>query len=84
MDHENTVKAYSSSLSMLGRGHSLVEQQGPVWVRWVATDGTCSTTNSLRRMRCGGTVVCISEPSISSKPNLTFVQRKLFMGSNEL
>ena len=24
-----------------------------------ATDGTCSTTNSLRRTRRGGTVVCI-------------------------
>ena len=33
MDHENTVKAYSASPSMLGRGHSLVEPQGPVWVR---------------------------------------------------
>ena len=37
MDHENTVKAYSASPSMLGRGHSLVEPQGPVWVRWLAT-----------------------------------------------
>ena len=33
MDHENTVKAYSASPSMLGRGHSLMEPQGPVWVR---------------------------------------------------
>ena len=34
MDHENTVKAYSASPSiMLGRGQSLVEPQGPVWVR---------------------------------------------------
>lgn len=32
MDHENTVKAYSASPSMLGRGHSLFEPQGPVWV----------------------------------------------------
>lgn len=32
MDHENTVKAYSASASMLGRGHSLFEPQGPVWV----------------------------------------------------
>jgi transcription factor C subunit 6 len=37
MDHDNTVKAYSASPSMLGRGHSLVEPQGPVWVRWLAT-----------------------------------------------
>jgi len=32
MDHENTVKVYSASPSMLGRGHSLFEPQGPVWV----------------------------------------------------
>ena len=34
MDHENTVTAYSTAepLSKLGRGHSLVEPQGPVWV----------------------------------------------------
>jgi hypothetical protein len=32
MDHENMVKAYSASPSMLGRGHSLFEPQGPVWV----------------------------------------------------
>ena len=89
MDHENTVKAYSASPSMLGRGHSLIEPQGPVWVRCLAmevpglylttieylqsvhasdfhpqlavgaTDGTCSTTNTLRRTRRGGSVVCI-------------------------
>ena len=38
MDHENTVKAYSASPSMLGRGHSLMEPQGPVWVRQVARE----------------------------------------------
>jgi transcription factor C subunit 6 len=90
MDHENTVKAYSASPSMLGRGHSLVEPQGPVWVYSLnyrnpsvyltrglkflqsvhssdfhpqlavgATDGTCSTTNTLRRTRRGGSVVCV-------------------------
>lgn len=32
IDHENIVKAYSASLSMLGRGHTLVEPNGPVWV----------------------------------------------------
>ena len=32
MDHENTVKAYSVSPSMFGRGHSLLEPQGSVWV----------------------------------------------------
>jgi WD40 repeat protein len=33
IDHENTVKAYSASPSMLGRGHMLLEPNGPVWVR---------------------------------------------------
>jgi hypothetical protein len=33
IDHENTVKAYSASPSMLGRGHLLLEPSGPVWVR---------------------------------------------------
>ena len=70
MDHENTVKAYSASPSvMLGRGQSLVEPQGlSGCVRFPrksihisnfflpqmavgATDGTCSTTNSLRISR---------------------------------
>ena len=38
-DHENTVKAYSASPSvMLGRGQSLVEPQGPVQVRKVSTE----------------------------------------------
>lgn len=32
IDHENIVKAYSASPSMLGRGHTLVEPNGPVWV----------------------------------------------------
>jgi hypothetical protein len=33
IDHENVVKAYSASPSMLGRGHMLFEPRGPVWVR---------------------------------------------------
>lgn len=33
IDHENMVKAYSASSSMLGRGHSLFEPQGPIWVK---------------------------------------------------
>ena len=96
MDHENTVKAYSASPSMLGRGHSLLEPQGPVWVRYLtrksclrlkllqsvhasdfhpqlavgATDGTCSTTNTLRRTRRGGSVVCVRTQI--SKPYVTF------------
>lgn len=32
IDHENIVKIYSASPSMLGRGHSLLESGGPVWV----------------------------------------------------
>ncbi|KJA17904.1 hypothetical protein HYPSUDRAFT_145776 [Hypholoma sublateritium FD-334 SS-4] len=66
MDHENTVKAYSASPSMLGRGHSLFEPQGPVWTVHAsdfhpqlvagAADGSCSTTNILRSTRRGGSV----------------------------
>ncbi|KAF8177239.1 hypothetical protein BJ912DRAFT_986062 [Pholiota molesta] len=66
MDHENTVKAYSASASMLGRGHSLFEPQGPVWSVHAsdyhpqliagAADGSCSTTNILRSTRRGGSV----------------------------
>ncbi|EDR03266.1 uncharacterized protein LACBIDRAFT_307508 [Laccaria bicolor S238N-H82] len=66
MDHENTVKAYSASPSMLGRGHSLLEPQGPVWsvdasqyhpqLAVGAADGSCSTTNTLRSTRRGGSV----------------------------
>ncbi|KAJ4487756.1 hypothetical protein J3R30DRAFT_3695362 [Lentinula aciculospora] len=33
VDHDDAVKAYSASPKMLGRGHMLVEPQGPVWVR---------------------------------------------------
>lgn len=32
IDHDNTVKSYSVSPSMLGRGHILMEPDGPVWV----------------------------------------------------
>ncbi len=32
IDHENIIKAYSASPSMLGRGHTLMDPQGPVWV----------------------------------------------------
>lgn len=32
VDHDNTVKSYSVSPSMLGRGHILMEPDGPVWV----------------------------------------------------
>ncbi|KAF9556184.1 hypothetical protein CPC08DRAFT_694740 [Agrocybe pediades] len=66
LDHENTVKSYSASPSMLGRGHSLFEPQGPVWsvhasdyhpqLAIGSADGTCSTTNMLRSTRRGGSV----------------------------
>ena len=32
IDHDNIIKLYSVSPSMLGRGHMLFEPQGPVWV----------------------------------------------------
>ncbi|KAJ3511591.1 hypothetical protein NLJ89_g4010 [Agrocybe chaxingu] len=64
LDHENTVKAYSASPSMLARGHTLFEPQGPVWsihasdyhpqLAVGAADGSCSTTNTLRATRRGG------------------------------
>ncbi|EAU88980.2 hypothetical protein CC1G_10676 [Coprinopsis cinerea okayama7 len=66
MDHENTVKSYAASPSMLGRGHTLLEPSGPVWavsaseyhpqLAVAAADGTCSTTNTLRSPRRGGSV----------------------------
>jgi hypothetical protein len=33
IDHENIVKAYSLSPLMLGRGHILLDPDGPSWVR---------------------------------------------------
>ena len=67
MDHENTVKAYAASPSMLGRGHSLHEPVGPVWdvgaSEWHSqlavggADGGCWSTNTLRSPRRGGSVV---------------------------
>ncbi|KAG5650434.1 hypothetical protein H0H81_012285 [Sphagnurus paluster] len=66
IDHENIVKAYSASPSMLGRGHTLLEPQGPVWsvnasdyhpqLVVGSADGSCTTTNSLRSTRRGGSV----------------------------
>ncbi|KAF7986658.1 hypothetical protein HWV62_26496 [Athelia sp. TMB] len=66
IDHENTIKAYSASAGMLGRGHALFEPNGPVWsahasdfhpqIAVGSADGTCITTNSLRNPRRGGTV----------------------------
>ncbi|KAI0315239.1 hypothetical protein OF83DRAFT_1164870 [Amylostereum chailletii] len=66
IDHENIVKAYSASPSMLGRGHTLMEPNGPVWCAHTSdyhaqlavgsADGSCHTTNMLRSARRGGTV----------------------------
>ncbi|KAG6809966.1 hypothetical protein H0H92_013879 [Tricholoma furcatifolium] len=66
IDHENIVKAYSASPSMLGRGHTLLEPQGPIWsinasdyhpqLVVGSADGCCITTNSLRSTRRGGSV----------------------------
>ncbi|KXN81270.1 Transcription factor tau subunit sfc6 [Leucoagaricus sp. SymC.cos] len=66
IDHENIVKAYSASPSMLGRGHTLLEPQGPVWSisssEWHpqlsvgSADGSCLTTNLLRSTRRTGAV----------------------------
>ncbi|KAJ7644297.1 hypothetical protein FB45DRAFT_1053081, partial [Roridomyces roridus] len=66
IDHENIVKVYSVSPSMLGRGHILMEPQGPIWslsasdyhpqLAVGSADGVCSTTNALRSTRRGGSV----------------------------
>ncbi|KAA1469302.1 hypothetical protein DENSPDRAFT_816148 [Dentipellis sp. KUC8613] len=66
IDHENIVKAYSASPSMLGRGHTLMEPLGPVWctapsdyhpqLAVGSADGCCGTTNMLRSTRRGGSV----------------------------
>ncbi len=34
IDHENTIKSYSLSPSTLGRGHTLMDPAGPVWVKF--------------------------------------------------
>lgn len=69
IDHENIVKSYSASPSMLGRGHMLLEPQGPVWSvsssEWHpqlgvgSADGSCLTTNLLRSTRRSGSIVRI-------------------------
>ncbi|KAI0034530.1 hypothetical protein K488DRAFT_45316 [Vararia minispora EC-137] len=66
IDHENIVKAYSVSPSMLGRGHMLLEPTGPVWSASASdyhpqlavgsADGSLLTTNMLRSARRGGAV----------------------------
>ncbi|KAH0826976.1 hypothetical protein J3R83DRAFT_4635 [Lanmaoa asiatica] len=67
IDHDNTVKSYSVSPSMLGRGHILMEPDGTCLGRVSASDyhpqlavgsadGSCTTTNTLKSTRRGGTV----------------------------
>ncbi|KIK97454.1 hypothetical protein PAXRUDRAFT_10176 [Paxillus rubicundulus Ve08.2h10] len=66
IDHDNTVKSYSVSPSMLGRGHVLMEPDGPVWsvnaseyhpqLAVGSADGSCTTTNLLKSTRRGGAV----------------------------
>ncbi|PIL24356.1 hypothetical protein GSI_14109 [Ganoderma sinense ZZ0214-1] len=66
IDHENIIKAYSIAPSMLGRGHTILEPNGPIWnlatsdyhpqLAIGVTDGSCLTTNMLRSTRRGGLV----------------------------
>ncbi|KAL0581909.1 hypothetical protein V5O48_000139 [Marasmius crinis-equi] len=64
IDHENIVKAYSASPKMLGRGHLLMEPQGPsvsssdyhAQLAVGSADGSCTTTNTLRSTRRDGPV----------------------------
>ncbi|KAI0373079.1 hypothetical protein BV20DRAFT_990682 [Pilatotrama ljubarskyi] len=66
IDHENMIKAYSVSPTTLGRGHTVLEPNGPVWSLSASdyhpqlaigvTDGSCLTTNTMRSTRRGGLV----------------------------
>ncbi|KAF7299226.1 Pre-mRNA splicing factor [Mycena indigotica] len=66
IDHENIIKVFSLSPSMLGRGHILMEPGGPIWslsasdyhpsLAVGSADGVCSTTNTLRSTRRGSSV----------------------------
>ncbi|KAG1905767.1 uncharacterized protein F5891DRAFT_625533 [Suillus fuscotomentosus] len=66
IDHDNSVKAYAISPSTLGRGHVLLEPDGPVWsvsaseyhaqLAVGSADGSCVTTNTLKTTRRGGSV----------------------------
>ncbi|KAG2150679.1 uncharacterized protein EDB93DRAFT_1083923 [Suillus bovinus] len=66
IDHDNSVKAYAISPSTLGRGHVLLEPDGPVWsvsasdyhaqLAVGSADGSCVTTNTLKTTRRGGLV----------------------------
>ena len=50
IDHENAVKAYSISPSMMGRGHMLLEPGGPVWVGRTTTEVGLSADGTLVRV----------------------------------
>ncbi|KAI0672794.1 hypothetical protein C8Q78DRAFT_1077122 [Trametes maxima] len=66
IDHENMIKAYSVSPNTLGRGHTVLEPNGPIWSLSASdyhpqlaigvTDGSCLTTNTMRSTRRGGLV----------------------------
>ncbi|KAI0636554.1 hypothetical protein C8Q77DRAFT_1093294 [Trametes polyzona] len=66
IDHENMIKAYSVSPSTLGRGHTVLEPNGPIWSLSASdyhpqlaigvTDGSVLTTNTMRTTRRGGLV----------------------------
>ncbi|KAI8982792.1 hypothetical protein BD414DRAFT_515960 [Trametes punicea] len=66
IDHENMIKAFSVTPTMLGRGHTIFEPNGPIWsisasdyhpqLAIGVTDGSCLTTNTLRTTRRGGLV----------------------------
>ncbi|OSD08431.1 hypothetical protein PYCCODRAFT_1455543 [Trametes coccinea BRFM310] len=66
IDHENMIKGFSVSPSMLGRGHAILEPDGPIWsvsasdyhpqLAVGVTDGSCITTNMMRSTRRGGLV----------------------------
>ncbi|TFK90283.1 hypothetical protein K466DRAFT_543680 [Polyporus arcularius HHB13444] len=66
IDHENIIKAYSLSPMMLGRGHTILEPNGPIWSLAASdhhpqlaigvTDGSCMTTNTMRTTRRGGLI----------------------------
>ncbi|KAI0748428.1 hypothetical protein C8Q80DRAFT_1171827 [Daedaleopsis nitida] len=66
IDHENIIKAYSVSPTMLGRGHTILEPSGPIWsiaaseyhpqLAVGVTDGSCMTTNTMRSTRRGSII----------------------------
>lgn len=66
VDHENMIKAYSLSPTMLGRGHALLEPEGPSWSLSASayhpqlavgcSDGSCLTTNMARTTRRGNVI----------------------------